>query len=331
MIKTSNQLKAKVRNLSGGETQRTQTLIRTFIMERFLERVSISRYRDRFILKGGMLVAAVTGIDMRATMDIDTTIKALPLNAQDAQQIVEEIAAVQIEDGVSFRITKISDIMEEHEYPGIRIMLEATLDRMRQTVKIDISTGDVITPGAVEFSYKLMFEERSISLLAYNIETLLAEKIETVLSRGIANTRMRDFYDIYILTEQNVDMDADVLSEALTAVCNKRGSEDYISRASQILGDIESSELVKKEWERYRKNNFYVGDIAFEKVTLSVRNLLMQCGVLFTPMAPNAPKARNEMTRVEFDDMMETGLTQAKNGESIPAEDAFNRLNSTNS
>lgn len=330
MIKTSNQLKAKVRNLSGGDTQRAQTLIRTFIMERFLERVSLSRYRDRFILKGGMLVAAVTGIDMRATMDIDTTIKALPLNAQDAQWIVEEIAAVQIEDGVSFRIAKVSDIMEEHEYPGIRIMMEATLDRMRQAVKIDISTGDVITPGAVEFSYKLMFEDRSISLLAYNIETLLAEKMETVLSRGIANTRMRDFYDIYILTEQNVDMDLCVLSEALTAVCNKRGSEVYISKTSQILDDIETSELLKTEWERYRKNNFYVGSLEFDEIMRSVKKLFTLCDISKAPAVQCVPKARDEMTKGEFDDMIETGLTQAKNGESISIEEALDHLNYNN-
>ncbi|MCD7785770.1 MAG: nucleotidyl transferase AbiEii/AbiGii toxin family protein [Oscillospiraceae bacterium] len=279
MIKTSNQLKAKVRNLSGGDTQRAQTLIRTFVMERFLERVSLSKYRDRFILKGGMLVAAVIGMDMRATMDIDTTIKALPLNAQDAERIVKEIAEIEIEDGVSFKITKVSDIMEEHEYPGVRIMLEATLDRLRQAVKIDISTGDVITPGVIEFSYKLMFEDRSISLMAYNIETLLAEKMETVLSRGIANTRMRDFYDIYILTEQNMDIDYTILSEALTAVCNKRGSEAYIPRASEILSDIESNELVKTEWERYRKNNFYVRDLEFGEVMRSVRNLFKRCNM----------------------------------------------------
>lgn len=282
MIKTSNQLKAKVRNLSEGDTQRAQTLIRTFIMERFLERISLSQYRDCFILKGGMLVAAVTGMDMRATMDIDTTIKALPLNAQDAKRIVKEIAEITIEDGVSFKITKVSDIMEEHEYPGIRIMLEATLDRMRQPIKIDISTGDIITPDAVEFSYRLMFEDRSISLMAYNIETLLAEKMETVLSRGIANTRMRDFYDIYILTEQSIDVGKCILPHALTAVCCKRGSESYIADTAQILADIESSSLIRTEWERYRKNNFYVGDLKFGDVMQAVKNLFRCCGCYFT-------------------------------------------------
>lgn len=178
MIRTATQLKAKVRNLSGNDSQKSQTLIRNFIMERFLERISLSQYRDNFILKGGMLVAAVVGLDTRATMDIDTTVKSLNLSKDNAIKIVKDIIAVDIPDGVQFKIIKVTDIMEEHDYPGIRFMLEATLDKMRQAVKIDISTGDIITPGAVEYSYNLMFEDRSISLWTYNLETLLAEKLE---------------------------------------------------------------------------------------------------------------------------------------------------------
>ena len=199
MIKTAAQLKAKVRNLSGGDSRKAQTLIRNYIMERFLERISLSPYRNNFILKGGMLVAAVVGLDTRATMDIDTTVKSLNLSKENAIKIVQDIIAVDIPDGVQFRITKVTDIMEEHDYPGIRFMLVASLDTMLQAIKIDISTGDVITPGAVEYSYNLMFEERAISLWTYNLETLLAEKLETIMARGIANTRMRDFYDIHVI------------------------------------------------------------------------------------------------------------------------------------
>ena len=202
MIKASTQLKAKVRNLSGGNSRTAQTLIRIFMMERFLERIALSQYRNNFILKGGMLVAALVGLDTRATMDIDTTVKSLKLSKDNAIKIVEDIIAVEIPDGVQFRITRITDIMEEHDYPGIRVMLEATLDKMRQAVKIDISTGDIITPGAVEYSYNLMFEERAISIWTYNLETLLAEKLETIMARGTANTRMRDFYDIYTISRQ---------------------------------------------------------------------------------------------------------------------------------
>ena len=173
MIRTAIQLKAKVRNLSGGDRKKAQTLIRNFIMERFLERITRSQYRNNFILKGGMLVAAIVGLDTRATMDIDTTVKSLNLTKDNAVNIVEDIIAIDLSDGVQFQITKVTDIMEERDYPGIRFMLETTMDKMRQAIKIDISTGDIITPGAVEYAYNLMFEDRAIFLWTYNMETLL--------------------------------------------------------------------------------------------------------------------------------------------------------------
>ena len=194
MIHTAKQLKDKVKNMSGGNSEVAQALIRTYFMERFLERVSVSEYRNNFILKGGMLVASIVGVDMRATMDIDTTVKALPLNEKDARAIIERIGELQLEDGITFKIKSVKEIMEDFDYPGIRMMIEANLERMRQPFKIDISTDDAITPGAVEYKYKLMFEDRSISVLSYNLETLLAEKMQTILARGLANTRMRDFF-----------------------------------------------------------------------------------------------------------------------------------------
>lgn len=230
MIHTAKQLKDKVKNISDGNSDVAQTLIRNFIMERFLERVSLSKYRDNFILKGGMLVASIVGVDMRATMDIDTTVKSLPLNGEDARRIIEEICNVEIEDGVSFRIASVKEIMEEFEYPGIRMMVEANLERMRQPFKIDISTDDAITPEAVEYEYKLMFEERTIILLTYNLETLLAEKIQTILARGIANTRMRDFYDVYeIMTKRNDKVNMKTLIEAFNATCKKRKTHIFMS------------------------------------------------------------------------------------------------------
>ena len=221
MIHTSKQLKDKVRNISHGDNQTAQMLIRNFIMERFLERVSISPYRNIFILKGGMLVASLVGIDTRATMDIDSTLKALPLNEEDAVRIVNEIIRIHIirihiEDGISFEIVKAAEIMADFEYPGVRMVLEARLDRLKQRIKIDLSTDDVITPSAIRYSYRLMFEDRSIELMTYTPETLLAEKIQTILARGITTTRMRDYYDVYeIVVCNKVRIDKAVLAEAL--------------------------------------------------------------------------------------------------------------------
>lgn len=168
MIHTSRQLKALVRNRSNGNSAQAQTIIRNYIMERFLERISLSKYRDHFILKGGMLVSALVGLENRATMDIDTTIKNLPLSVDDVTDIITEIIKVAVEDGITFSIKRVFEIMDEAEYPGVRAMLEAELDSMRTPLKIDISTGDVITPKEIEFSYQLMFEKRSISIYAYN-------------------------------------------------------------------------------------------------------------------------------------------------------------------
>ena len=223
MIHTSKQLKDKVRNVSHGDNQTAQMLIRNFIMERFLERVSLSRYRNNFILKGGMLVASLVGIDTRATMDIDSTLKALPLNEEDALRIVNEIIRIHVEDGISFAVVKAAEIMADFEYPGVRLVLEARLDRLKQRIKIDLSTDDVITPAAIRYSYRLMFEERSIELMTYTPETLLAEKIQTILARGITTTRMRDYYDVYeIVVGNKVSIDKEVLAEAFTATCMKR-------------------------------------------------------------------------------------------------------------
>ena len=272
MIRTATQLKAKIRNLSAGDSRKAQTLIRNYIMERFLERVALSRYRNNFILKGGMLVAAVVGLDTRATMDIDTTVKSLHLDMENARRIIEEIIAVEIPDGVDFHITKATDIMEEHDYSGIRFMLEASIDNLRQAIKIDISTGDVITPRAVEYSYHLMFEDRSISLLTYNLETLLAEKMETIMSRGTANTRMRDFYDIYVISSQK-SFDQDVLKNAFYATSEKRETIVQIPDFIDTISSIESDEVMKSQWENFRNDSFFVGELSWAEVMASVRNL----------------------------------------------------------
>ena len=281
MIHTSKQLKDKVRNISKGDNDIAKVLIRTFMMERFLERVSLSKYRSNFILKGGMLVASMIGVDMRATMDIDATVTALPLNERDAEKIVSEICEIEVDDGVQFRITSVTAIMEDFEYPGIRMMLEATLDRMRQPIKLDISTDDVITPTAIEHEYELMFENRTISLLSYNTETLLAEKMQTILARGIANTRMRDFYDVYGIIEMNEDkIDKEILLEAFHATCEKRKTVFSHEEIASMLNKINDNESMAQMWEQFRKKNFFVGTLLWENVLAGVISKIEQYIIL---------------------------------------------------
>ena len=272
MIKTTRQLKDKVRNLSGGDSTKAQALIRNYIMEQFLLRISLSDYRNNLILKGGMLVSSVAGLNLRSTMDIDTTIKALNLSRSEATEIIKRICAVPVEDNISFSIVSVTDIMEEHDYPGIRFMLEAKFESLVQPVKIDISTGDVITPSAIEYEYKPMFDEVPFNLLSYNIETLLAEKLETIISRGTDNTRMRDFYDIHIITG-SVDYDISVLKSAVKATVLKRNSNSAIEHYSQILDEIRHSISMQSVWESYVSGSYFIDKLSWNTVCDSVANL----------------------------------------------------------
>ena len=277
MIKTSRQLKDKVRNMARGDSAKAQLLIRNYGMERFLERVSLSEHRDNFILKGGMLVSAMVGLENRATMDIDTSIRNMPLDTIAAKAMVEEIVAVPVDDNIRFEINDFGTIMDDAEYSGVRISLNAFLDATRIPLKIDISTGDAITPAAVNYQYKLMFEERYITLWAYNLETVLAEKIETVLSRSVLNTRLRDFYDLYVLQDTGLEIDKATLAAALTATARKRGSEQALALYERTLDEIRISPLMREQWERYQGKNNYAASIVWDDVISDIRALCDDC------------------------------------------------------
>ena len=274
MMKSATAVKAKIKNKAGGSSDKFQIMLRIYLMERLLERVSLSKYRDNFVLKGGLLVSSLVGVDMRSTMDVDTTVKSLPMNKKSVQKILEEIMAIEVEDGVSFRISKVQDIMEGHEYEGLRFMIECSMDRLKQTIKIDISTGDEITPGAIEYKLPLIIEDRSIDLWAYNLETLLAEKLETIMVRAEANTRMRDFYDIHVLLKQDVvTVDRDLLKAAFYATCKNRESIEQIGTIDDVINKIADDEIMRKLWINYRKTNYYVGTLEWEDVIGSARKL----------------------------------------------------------
>lgn len=263
MIRTAKQLKDKIKNISGGDDKISKAYIRVFFMERFMERVSISEYKNQFILKGGMLVSSLLGINVRATMDIDTSVKSLPLNRNDIENIINTISSIDLDDNITFSITNIETIMDDFEYPGERIHLEAHLDMIKQPIKIDISTDDIITPGAIEYGYKLMFEDRSIQLITYNVETMLAEKTQTIINRGLANTRMRDFYDIFELTN-HIAFSWDITADAFIATCKKRGTIFTIEEIANTLNLISNSEELENLWTTFKRKNFFVEDIDYK-------------------------------------------------------------------
>ena len=275
MIHSSKQLKDLIRNLSKEVGIEAHVLIRKYMMERFLERVSSSKYNGSFILKGGMLVAAFVGVEARATMDIDTTIKGIPVTIIDMERTITEISNIDLDDNVKFRIKKVSEIMDEAEYSGIRFSMDAVLDGAVIPLKIDISTGDVITPREIAYSYKLMFEDRTIPIMTYPIETVLAEKLETVISRSITNTRMRDFYDIHILLKsQNIN--ADILALALERTAKKRGNFSLLENAESVLKIVKSDEDMKRLWNIYQKKFKYAGEYTWDEVIHSVRELSIE-------------------------------------------------------
>ena len=274
MIKTAKQLKDLIRNLSKKKSADAQILMRNYMMERFLERISLSKYRDKFILKGGMLVAAMVGLDARSTMDLDATVKGINVNVNDVADLIAGIVSVPIDDGVTFRVNKVSEIMDEAEYPGIRVSMTTVFDGVVTPLKIDISTGDAITPREVRYSFKLMLEDRSIDIWAYNLETVLAEKLETIITRATTNTRMRDFYDIYILEQLHGNtLNAQILHDALLATARKRETESHLTEAKEVFADVENSPVMQQLWTSYRKKFSYAADLEWNIVMKAVRKL----------------------------------------------------------
>lgn len=272
---TPEQIKGRIKSVAKQNNADARTLMRIYMMERFLERLAQSEYRDNFIIKGGILVTAMIGVAHRSTMDIDTSMKNLNLSAEDALRVVNQVKDIDLDDGVSFDVKDVSNIMDEMEYPGIRVTMNANVGRLITPLKIDISTGDVITPRAIEFNYDLLLEDRSISLWSYNLETILAEKLQTVLARGILNTRMRDFYDIRMLLDTYEDkVNKVVLKDAFAATCNKRGTDHLQEQAEEIIKIIEADEQLQVLWRAYQKKYSYAAEIDYANVINGVRKLM---------------------------------------------------------
>ena len=274
MIKSATGLKAKVRNISKGDSKTAQAIRRIFCMERLLERISLSKYKDQFVLKGGMLVSSLIGIDLRTTMDIDTTVKAVPLSEEELKRILLEICEIQLEDNISFQIVNMETIMDDFDYPGIRIHLEAFLEKLKQPIKIDVSTDDTITPGAIEYKYPLLFEEREICLNTYNIETLLAEKSQTIISRGLANTRMRDFYDLYEIA-QKLEFSRNMYRQAFAATCKKRETTFSKEKVETELKNLSESKEIEKMWEQFKLKNCFVENIQYCDAIKIISDLIL--------------------------------------------------------
>ena len=267
-------LKAKIRNMAKQKNIPAQVILQNYMFERLLVRLSASRYKEKFVLKGGMLVAAIVGLDNRATMDMDTTLKNLPLTPESIRTALEEVCSIPLDDGVAFEIGTVSPIREEDIYGGYRVMLNAKFDTLLTPLSIDVSTGDAITPCAVPYRFSEIFEEeKAYELWAYNIETVMAEKVETILRRGVFNTRPRDFYDTYILTTTQ-KFDKALFADALKATANHRGTTRQIGDIPNILHSIQESRELQNMWNKYRKQFAYASDITYDQIIDVLKTLV---------------------------------------------------------
>ncbi len=279
MKRNTMSFKAIINNMAKENNVAAQSVLQTYMLERLLERISISKYKDNFILKGGMLISAMLGIDSRTTMDMDTTIKGFPLTKDNITNIMDEICNIEIDDNVTLKINKVELIREDDDYGGYRITFEAKYNNeMPVIMKIDITTGDKITYKEIEYSFTLMLEDRKIQIWSYNVETIIAEKFEAIVKRGVLSTRIRDYYDVYMLINtQNKIIDKKNLKDAITLTAQHRGTSEIIKDWKKIVEKIANDSKMRQQWKRYQKDNFYAEEIEYKELI----NAISKVGEIF--------------------------------------------------
>lgn len=272
MIKNRDSLKAKASNLSKKTNIPNKYLIQNFMFEALLKRISKSKYKDKFIIKGGLLLSSIFGVNLRSTMDLDTTIKGLPLDRETITRVINEITNIDVEDNVKLEIENIKDIREEELYSGFEVNLKAEFDGLKTNLMIDITTGDVITYKEVEFKYSTLFDNETINIMTYNYETIIAEKFESIISRNIDNTRMKDYYDLYMFVNLKWnDINKDTLRKAIINTSKARETLDYIDNANKYIELISDDPRLKALWNSYQNNYEYAKDIEFEDTINAIK------------------------------------------------------------
>lgn len=267
-------LRAKINNYAKSHGIMPQVVLQNYLFECFLFRLSKTRYSENFILKGGILVSSLVGLDVRSTMDMDTTLRNLELSKERIICALDEIISVAGDDGIEFKIISVEPIRKDDVYGGFCVRLDAIYESINTPLSIDISTGDAITPDPLNFSYKRLFSEDSILIRAYPVETVLAEKLETIVTRSVLNTRPRDFYDVYILSK-TVKFNREILQKALLATSKHRETNDVLqNELAPRMAIIESSADLKKQWKKYQKKFPYARDVLFEDTISAVKALL---------------------------------------------------------
>ena len=277
MIKTPEQLKGAVRNLAKKKQIHAQEVLQIYMFERIIERLSLSLYKDKFILKGGLLICAILGISERTTMDMDTTVKGLAVNEQSIRKAICDILNQPINDGIGFQLLDLTSIREDEKYENFRASILAVYGKMKIPMKIDITTGDEITPNEIQFSYPFLFDNNHAIVKAYPQETILAEKYETIIRRNVGNTRARDFYDLHLLYQLYKDnADWSLLKQAVLSTSKKRDSLHTLHNTKQILFVLEESVILQDLWKRYQSQNFYAKEITYHAIIKTLKEFSLK-------------------------------------------------------
>lgn len=269
-------LKDKVRNFARENELPHQIVMQNYIHERFMERIALSEYKNNFVVKGGTLIAALVGLKFRGTMDLDITLQSYPLDEEHLLDMVQRICAIDANDGISFELKKVQPIRSEDEYGGFRVSLQSMCGNIRTYLSVDVTTGDVITPSAIQRDIPCMFDKnKSLNVWVYNTETILAEKTESILQRGVVTSRTRDFYDIYVLTKTQKYNPA-LFRQALEATAKQRGTYMAIEQAPQTIDLIESNENIRSRWAQYQAQQTYAAAIPFDEIMKQLRSVLCE-------------------------------------------------------
>ena len=279
-MKTPEQLKGSIRSMAAKKNLRAQEVLQMFLFERILERLANSAYKDNFILKGGLLISSMIGISERTTMDMDTTVRGIQMEEDEIVKAIQEIISVNVGDGINFEYESIEPIREDDAYNNFRIHLRAKYGKIDSPMKIDVTTGDVITPAAIQYDFSMLFEDKSVTVMAYTLETILAEKYETILRRNVGTTRARDYYDLHTLfRSRKEEIRPEVLKSAVLHTAKKRNSVKDIEEWREILDDIKIEPLMQTLWNNYIAENQYIGELSFEEVLKTVEEVALMIRV----------------------------------------------------
>lgn len=274
MMKTPEQLKGSIRSMAAKKNLRAQEVLQMFLFERILERLAASKYHNNFILKGGLLISSMIGISERTTMDMDTTVRGIQMEEEEIVAAVNEILAIDVGDGITFEYKGIEPIREENAYNNFRVHLRAKYGKIDSPMKIDVTTGDAITPAAIQYDFPMLFDDKTVPVMAYTLETVLAEKYETIIRRNIGTTRARDFYDLHTLYRSRKDeIRPEILKAAVLHTAQKRDSVEDIHDWKDILTDIREEPVLYQLWDNYVADNKYIGELSFREVLDTVEEV----------------------------------------------------------